>query len=140
MSRWNIVDIENSIATNWHERGRSFGGMSPTLLIAPPGDDNPFSCLCDFGVPNCYDFKRDQESAENLEKLSIARMLWDAKPKEMVRCPHGRRRPKSQDSSLKTSEPQQEAIMPGRVFVILVLLLAILVMLFKEKIFGLEAG
>jgi hypothetical protein len=139
MSRWNIVDIENSIATDWYERGCSFGGMNPTPLITPPGDNNPFSCLCDFGVPNCYDFKRDQESAENLEKLSMARMLWDAKPKEMVRCPHGRRRPKSQDSSLQTSEPQQTPIMPGRVFAILVLPVAIIVLLFKEEIFGLKA-
>jgi hypothetical protein len=91
-SRWNVIDIENDVAINWHEHGRSFTGMEPMPLLVPPGDNNSWSCLCDFGVDNCWDYKRDEESGENLEKLSMARMLWDATPKELVRCPHGRRR------------------------------------------------
>lgn len=94
MSRWNVIDIENDVAINWHERGRSFKGMEPMSLLVSPGDNNSWSCLCDFGVDNCWDYKRDEESGENLEKLSMARMLWDATPKQLVRCPHGRRRPR----------------------------------------------
>lgn len=136
MSRWNVVDIENSVATNWHERGGSFGGMNRLSLLVPPGSDNPWSCLCGFGVENCYDYKRDQKSGENLEKLSMARMLWDATPKELVRCPHGRRRHLDQESKLQRSKTEQTSVMaylPGLLLAGLVLLLATLLVIFKEE-------
>ncbi len=95
MSCWNVVDIENDVATNWHERGGSFTGMEPMSLLVPPRDSNQWSCLCDFGVENCWDYKRDQESAENSEKLAMAASLWDATPQQLLRCPHGRKEPRN---------------------------------------------
>ena len=94
MSCWNVIDIENDVATNWHEQGGSFTGMNPMSRLVPPQDNNQWSCLCDFGLENCWDYKRDQESAENAEKLAMAASLWDAEPQQMVRCPHGRRKPR----------------------------------------------
>jgi hypothetical protein len=141
LSHWNVLDIENDVATIWHERGRSFSGMEPMSLLVPPGDDNPWSCLCDFGVPNCYDFKRDKENGENLEKLSMARMLWDATPKQMVRCPHGRRRTRDQDGSVQRSTPKAldlEPVVPVwlmntvKVLASLVILLAVMIALYKS--------
>lgn len=94
MSCWNVVNIENDVATNWHERGGSFTGMEPMSLLVPPPDNNRWSCLCDFGIEKCWDYKRDQESAENAEKLATAASLWAATPQQMLRCPHGRKKPR----------------------------------------------
>jgi hypothetical protein len=90
ISRWNLVNIENDIATNWHERGRSFKGMEPWSLLVAPADHDESSCLCDFGVQNCWDFKRDGGMVDDLERLDMARSLWDATPSELVSWRMGR--------------------------------------------------
>jgi len=110
MSRWNVVDIENDIATNWYERGRSFKGLEPwSLLVAPTGQDK-WSCLCDFGVQNCWDYKRDGGTLNDLERLDMARSLWDATSAELVSCTHGRRRPVGKEESRSEVEAKTEGM------------------------------
>lgn len=99
MTQWDVVNIEHEMASHWNRHGGSFTDVAPMSLLGPPGDNNRWSCLCDFGVKNCWDYKRDKNTPENLEKLSMARTLWDATPKQMVRCPHGRERPEEKRSS-----------------------------------------
>jgi hypothetical protein len=90
MTRWDVANIENDVTNYWTRQGGSFSTWQRMSLLAPPGDSNPWSCLCDFRAERCWEHKRDFESQENLEKLSMARTLWDATPAQMVRCPHGR--------------------------------------------------
>lgn len=81
--------------------------MIPIPLLDPPEDHNEWSCLCDFGVENCWQYKRDQDSADSIEKLDMAASLWAATPEQKVRCPHGRTRPE-ETSRLPTPEPEPE--------------------------------
>jgi hypothetical protein len=139
MSRWNVVDIENDIATNWYERGRSFKGLEPwSLLVAPAGHDQ-WACLCDFGVQNCWDYKRDGATSDDLERLDMARSLWDATPAELVSCAHGRRRPvekEDQRSEVKLKTDGMMALWLGWRWakITLVLVIAVLFALEMEWI------
>lgn len=111
-------------------------------LLTPPGDNNPWACVCDFGIENCWDYKRDWESGENLEKLSMARTLWDKTPKEMVRCPHGRRRVVHRDENVQpvgsgsawVATARERCMWAIKVLTIEALLVAIVLALFDARV------
>lgn len=86
--------------------------------------------MCDFGVENCWDFKRDRGTLEDLESLDMARMLWDATPSEVVKCAHGRRRPVKKETSklgLGTRPKEVKASVPSWQWVVIVVVLQLLV-------------
>jgi hypothetical protein len=139
MTRWNVVDIENDIATNWYQRGRSFKGMDPWSLLIASANHDKWSCLCDFGVRNCWDYKRDGGTLDDLERLDMARSLWDATPAELVSCTHWRRRPVEKGELRSEVEPKTEAMTASWLSLrwaktMLVLIIAVLLALEMEWI------
>ncbi len=71
--------------------------MEPWSLLVPPGDADEWSCVCDFGVEDCWEYKRSIDGdgdavEEDRERLCMAACLWDATAKQLVRCAHGRRK------------------------------------------------
>ena len=133
--------------------------MEPWSLLVPPGDANEWSCVCEFGVENCWDYKRRIDGdgdgnggEEDREKLCMAACLWDATPKQLVRCTHGRRKTEKQGEKKKEEEGRRKGELiprPGAVTVpapraewvllVVVLVVAVLVAVLNGQ-FGDKAG